>query len=428
MDFQGQGKAVTGEQEALAIINTTSRFVTVLALPDRKVTTFMPAFLDHIVFQHGPPEVLHCEEAPEFMSELMAALLEVTETTLTTTKGHNARSNGIVEVFWRYWNRCMRMLSDDQYRHWPRYASRIVFAYRTAAHQSIGMISPYEIQYGTPARDTFTGILTVSPEQLPQLPTDDGDIENAKLFASAVKTSTMAFIELAKNHDQYVKTETADMLNEKGFPRTFEIGALVKARFPPTAAELEVTGRRSNHVSAWRGPCRIDDRLSSTTYRLTQLDNDRQFERAIINLLPWRAVTARQPKNAHFDLETSDPFTIGEFIAVRDEPQSWFFLAKITAVTISLNQPVLLVHYYGCKDGDLKKVKFLPSWHLATQQHITLAPNKPAHHIGYSGMVYYASLPALLVARKLNLTTTSILTSKSRRLLMPIRDKLFTYE
>jgi hypothetical protein len=316
------------------------------------------------------------------------------------------------------------MLSDDQYRHWPRYASRIVFAYRTAAHQSIGMISPYEIQYGAPARDTFSGILTVSADQLQQLPTDDGDIENARLFALAVKTSTMAFIQLARNRDQYVKAETADMLNEKGFPRTFEVGALVKARFPPTKAELDVTGRRSNHVSAWRGPCRIDDRLSSTTYHLTQLDTNRQYERAIINLLPWRAVSAKQPRNAIFDPETSDPFAVNEFIAVRDEPKSWFFLARISAIS----EKALIVHYYGCKDGDLKKVKFLPCWHLATQQHIRLAPNNPAHHVRYTGIVDFSSIPALLVARKLQLTAMSILTSKSRRLLMPIRDELFTYE
>jgi hypothetical protein len=25
----------------------------------------------------------------------------------TTTLGHNARSNGMIEVFWQYWNRCM---------------------------------------------------------------------------------------------------------------------------------------------------------------------------------------------------------------------------------------------------------------------------------------------------------------------------------
>ncbi len=55
MDFQGQGTAVTGEQEALAIIDTTSRFVTVLALPDRKVTAFMPAFLDHWHWLHPWP-------------------------------------------------------------------------------------------------------------------------------------------------------------------------------------------------------------------------------------------------------------------------------------------------------------------------------------------------------------------------------------
>jgi hypothetical protein len=157
---------------------------------------------------------------------------------------------------------------------------------------------------------------------------------------------------------------------KKVFRAPSRIGALVKARFPPTKAELDITGRRSNHVSAWRGPCRIDDRLSSTTYRVTQLDTDWQFERAIINLLPWRAVSAKQPQNAQFDPETSDPFTVNEFIAVRDEPKSWFFLAKITTIT----ETCMIVHYYGCKHGDLKKVKFLPCWHLATQQHILSEP------------------------------------------------------
>lgn len=116
--------------------------------------------MDHIVFQHGPPSFLHSDEAPEFMSELLQALLEVTETALTTTLGHNARSNGVMEVFWRYWNRCMRMLSDDQYVNWPRFRARIVFAYNTAPHESLGGISPYELSFGTSARDTFSKLLT----------------------------------------------------------------------------------------------------------------------------------------------------------------------------------------------------------------------------------------------------------------------------
>jgi transposase InsO family protein len=160
MDFQGQGTASTGEEEVLGIIDTTSRFVTVIALPNRKVQSFVQPFLDQIVFRYGPPSILHCDEAPEFMSELLQALMEVTETTLTTTMAHNARSNGIIEVWWRYWNRCMRLLSDDQYKQWPKFASRIAFAYNTASHQSIGGISPFQIDHGVPARDTFSKVLT----------------------------------------------------------------------------------------------------------------------------------------------------------------------------------------------------------------------------------------------------------------------------
>jgi hypothetical protein len=39
-------------------------------------------------------------------------------------------------------------------------------------------------------------------------------------------------MQLARNHDQYVKNETVDLLNDRGLPRTFVIGALAKARFP----------------------------------------------------------------------------------------------------------------------------------------------------------------------------------------------------
>ncbi len=223
-----------------------------------------------------------------------------------------------------------------------------------------------------PARDTFSKILVDSIETLPQAPTDEGDMENARLFAAAIKTSSAAFVQLAQNHDQYVKTETAELLNDKGFSRSFVIGALVKARFPPTQAELELSGRRSNHVSAWRGPCCVDDRLSSTTYRITQLDNERQYERAISSLLPWRATSSKRARNAQFDA-ACDPFTIGEFIAVRDEPKGWFFLARVTLV----EHKTITVHYYGSKSSDLRKAKFYPSWHFEAEDAIRLSPTQP---------------------------------------------------
>jgi hypothetical protein len=424
MDFQGQGKANTGEEEALGIIDTTTRFVTVIALPNRQSKTFIQPFLDQIVFRNGPPDILHCDEAPEFMSELFKALADITETTLTTTMAHNARSNGIIEVFWRYWNRCMRLLPDDQYKEWPRFISRIVFAYNTAPHQSLGGTSPFELKHGVAARDTFSKVLTDQTELLPQIADESGDIENARLFAAAVKTSTTAFIQLARNHDQYMKTETADRLNDKGFPRSFTIGSMVKARFPPTKAEMDLTGRRSNHISAWRGPCRVTERLSQTTYRMIQMDTQREFERSISNLLPWNATSRKKARNAQYDQTTSEPFKIDEIIAVRDEPGSWFYLARVTTVGTTC----IIVHYYGTRSANISLATFSPGWHLPNHDFIRLAKAQPQDCIRYSGVLQYDALNTLLVARKLIFNSASRLTSKSRKLLMPIRDELFIFE
>jgi hypothetical protein len=425
MDFQGQGLASSGENEALAIIDTTTRFVTVIAMKGREASTFVPLFLDNIVFRHGAPRFLHCDEAPEFMSSLVKELLAVTETVLTTTLAHNARSNGVVEVFWRYWNRCMRLLSDEQYAKWPKYVARITFAYNTAPHQSLGSVSPFELYFGTSARLGFSAILDAAcNEHLPQPPDEEGDIAQVRLFAAAVKTSTTAFIQLARNHDQYVKTETALTLNANSHPRTFVIGDMVKARFPPTQVELLATGRRSNHVSSWRGPCRVVDRLSATSYAIVQLDTTRRYERMIGNLLPWHATSVRKNKSATFDPIASAPFQPNEFIAIRDEPKSYFFVAKI----LTVNETSFVVHYYGTKSNELTKAKFFPSWHYESQDHITLAVSQPRGQVKYSGIIQLDSVQHLLVARNLKLTVMSILTSKSRRQLMPIRDELFLYE
>ncbi len=78
--------------------------------------------------------------------------------------------------------------------------------------------------------------------------------------------------------------------------RAFQVSDLVKVRFPPTKAELDATSRRLNHVSSWRGPCEIVDRLSNTTYRVVQKDTSREYERSVSNL--YREKPLRLAKSA----------------------------------------------------------------------------------------------------------------------------------
>ncbi len=164
-------------------------------------------------------------------------------------------------------------------------------------------------------------------------------------------------------------------------------------------------------------------RVAAPTTSLHGEDNLREYERSIADLLAWRATAARLARNAQYDAATSTPLLVGEFLAVRDEPNSWFYIAKITYV----GADVIIVHYYGTKSEDLKRAKFYPCWHREVSEFIHLSPSKPPGTMKYSGTIDFDSLPTLLVARNITLTTLSTLTSKSRRLLMPIRDELFIY-
>jgi hypothetical protein len=130
--------------------------------------------LDRIVFTFGAPDVLHSDDAPEFLSEALQLLAQAADIKTTTTLGHNARGNATIEVWWRFWNRCPRLLSDEHYARWPDFASRIAFACNSALHEGIGAVTAFQIYHGTDPRDTLGSSLadppTFTEEEELQLP------------------------------------------------------------------------------------------------------------------------------------------------------------------------------------------------------------------------------------------------------------------
>ena len=221
----------------------------------------------------------------------------------------------------------MRILPDAHYRRWPSFASRIVFAYNTAAHESIGTASPYEVYHGVPARNPFTAELhnRAIDAELPAV-----DLASPADFAAAVKTSVAAFVRLAQNHTDFVRQTSAALLNEHGHPRSYAINDRVKIRVPPSHQMMLATGRKSSHLASWRGPMTITERLSDTGYSMTEVATGRNFQRAITNILPYRATSNRSA--AVFDPAHADPFVISEITAVRDDPDSPVYVAKVTSI------------------------------------------------------------------------------------------------
>ena len=175
MDFQGQGQATTGESKALAIIDSFTKTVSVIALPNREAHILAPRLLDEIFFRRGAPAIIHSDAAPEFLSDLMAAIMDATGSTRTTTCGHNAQSNGEIESWWRYCNRAMKFLSPSDYLVWPSFTQRICFAYNAVSHASLADISPFEMDCGTPPVSAFA-----PPEPDPPPPLDDETYDDSQ--------------------------------------------------------------------------------------------------------------------------------------------------------------------------------------------------------------------------------------------------------
>ncbi len=155
MDFQGQSLASTGETEALALLDSFTKTAILIPLPNRQTTTLLPRLMNALNFSRGSPDILHLDDAPEFLSDLLTAVSAITGTARTTTCGHNPQSNGEIESWWRYWNRAMHYLSPSQYLQWPLYAQRIVFAYNSVPHESLENLSPFEMDFGFPSQSPF---------------------------------------------------------------------------------------------------------------------------------------------------------------------------------------------------------------------------------------------------------------------------------
>jgi hypothetical protein len=288
VDFQGQGLAKTGETEALALIDSFTKTVILIPLPDRQASTLVPRLLNELHFRRGSPDVLHSDDAPEFLSDLMTAVAAVTGTRRTSTCGHNPQSNGEIESWWRFWNRAMRYLSPSQYDTWHLYAQRICYAYNSVPHDSIGQLSPFEMDFAFPPNSPFgppDSALSLCDQVDPRNLNPNALVSPAE-FAAALRLSIQAFHTMALAHKSFLAATTEARLNKFGIPKTFALHDRVKIYVPPTHAQILLTGRKSNHIVAWRGPCFITQILSPSSYEMEEECSGRKFQRTIINIRP----------------------------------------------------------------------------------------------------------------------------------------------
>jgi hypothetical protein len=240
-------------------------------------------------------------------------------------------------------------------------------------------------------------------------------------YAKAVAVSAAAFARLATAHHTYMRQTTADRLNMHGVPATFVVGDKVKIHVPPTHKQLLATGRRAKHIVAWRGPCTITVVLSRASYEMTEDCSDRVFQRTLVNTRPCRATRDAPPP--HHDLFSNEPLAIGHLIALTDEPEGRFRLAKVMRV----DEATATIHYYGTTNPDLARATFRPVWTRASDDTIALRPTRPQGYSPWLGVLDVDDLHEAIIASNLGLTSGLRLKKDSVKPLFHLRERLLVH-
>ena len=193
---------------------------------------------------------------------------------------------------------------------------------------------------------------------------------------------------------------------------------------------MEETGRRAKHITEWRGPCTVTERISSTAYAVTDDTSGRQYERVASNILHYNATRPKANAAAERFNETySKPFAENEFIAIRDDPTGPFYVAQI----FELTETTITVQYFGTTHIVLADAIFKPCWHeVEGDNDILLSWKIPVFEnhvlfVEYSGTIDLKDIHTVLIARELQFTKAGRLRQRSLRALAPFHDQLFRF-
>ena len=407
--------------EVMGIMDDHMGKVKLAAMEDRKGETVTDIILDRVVFETGTPLRLHSDDAKELTGTVMRGFAKALGIKRTTTLGYNPRGNAKMERFWLYFVRCLRKLTKEQYKNWPRHLSSIAWAWNIAYKEEMGC-SSFEIEHGMKPRTAVDAMFT---ERNPQA----GAPVN---IAGQLAATALAYRQLAKTNREYHRRLRAEMLRNQRVraPARYNVGDRVKYFSPPSAEEAQRLGRKSKHSFLWRGPATVKRILSSQAYVLHDILRDRDVSRTVINIRPYRSTSNGETKGVTFDIDSDNDgdqdasFATGEVVAVIERADDkLFFLGKI----LTIENDDITVHYYGTRGKNISTAKFFPTFQITggrDKGQFRIGNLRPRRNMkACTGVFHIDDTDELFLARRLSILDSARVAAASAKKLKKLKRK-----
>ena len=144
LDIKMMPKAFGGYHLLLVITCNQTNFTIAIPLRDRTAQTIAEALIYRVIYLFGPPRQIISDEATEFTSAIIQAILCMLNCRLKVISPYNHGSSKC--------KRQIQMISEIIMKHlwdkgqmWPLFATTAVYAMNTFASEALSGLSPFQL-------------------------------------------------------------------------------------------------------------------------------------------------------------------------------------------------------------------------------------------------------------------------------------------
>ena len=115
-------------------------------LKDTTATTLATTMLNEVICRYGVPSGLHSDQGANLCSSVIYSLCDLLGIATTRTSAYHPEGNGQVERFNRTLQSILAKTVDTNQDIWDSQLPKVLFAYRTAVHETTGF-TPFHLTF-----------------------------------------------------------------------------------------------------------------------------------------------------------------------------------------------------------------------------------------------------------------------------------------
>ena len=256
-----------GKKYILCITDAFTKYVELIALPNKEAVTVATAIFNRWICRYGSPLQLTTDQGSEFMSKVSKELYTLLHINHVPTTSYHPQCNAQCEIVNKTIAKYLASHVENSTLDWELYLAPLMFTYNTSYHKSIKN-TPFFLTFGVEPR--IPGFPAPELRRKFYGESDMSELHQRLQYAR----------EIARLHNE-TASETAKHYHDlKGKPHTFQMGQLVLLK------ETQFSGKNKKLADNYNGPHRIIRLVHENNVELLQT-NGRKLLVHVNRLKPY---------------------------------------------------------------------------------------------------------------------------------------------